>query len=196
MPDPMGDDIAARKIALDMLNHVARSDDLLDAVLEKFAGGQAHISQEDRRLINALVFGVLRWRRRLDWLIKQHASLPPAKISPEIRNILRIALFQVFYLDRVPDFAAVNTAVEMAKRFVSVKSSRFVNGLLRNTLRNRPADMDSILPADPVSAFAIAHSFPDWLIHMWVGRYGLDETRRLCDAMNRIPPLTVRTNTL
>jgi len=192
----MGDDIAARKIALDMLNHLARSDDLLDAVLEKFAGAQADISPEDRRLVNALVFGALRWRRRLDWLIKEHANLPPAKISPEIRNILRIALFQVFYLDRVPDFAAVNTAVEMAKRFVSVKSSRFVNGLLRNTLRNQPADMDSILPADPVSALAIAHSFPDWLVHRWVGRYGLDETRRLCDAMNRIPPLTVRTNTL
>jgi len=193
---PMGDDIAARKIALDMLNHLVRSDDLLDVVLEKFAEAQAGLSPEDRRLINALVFGVLRWRRRLDWLIKEHANLPPAKISPEIRNILRISLFQVFYMDRVPDFAAVNTAVEMAKRFVSVKSSRFVNGLLRNTLRNRPADMDSILPKDPVSALAIAQSFPDWLIHRWVSRYGLDGTYRLCDAMNRIPPVTVRTNML
>lgn len=196
MPETTGDDIAARKLALNILNHLARSDDLLDTVMERFAGGQADLSPEDRRLVNAIVFGVMRWRRLLDHLIKQHAALPPAKISPEIRNILRIALFQIFYLDRVPDFASVNTAVEMAKRFVSVKSSRFVNGLLRNALRNRPTDIQTILPADPVSALAISQSFPDWLIHRWTNRYGFEKTRRLCAAMNEIPPVTVRVNTL
>jgi 16S rRNA (cytosine967-C5)-methyltransferase len=192
----MGDDIAARKIALDILNELSQSDELLDAVLDRFAGVQTGLSPQDRRLVNALVFGVLRWRRRLDWLIKLQANLPPARISPSIRNILRIALFQIFYLDRVPDFASVNTAVDMAKRCVSVKSSRFVNGLLRNTLRNRPADMDSALPNDPVSALAIGQSFPDWLIHRWVSRYGIEDAARLCDAMNRIPPVTVRPNIL
>ncbi len=196
MPEPTGDDIAARKLALDILNHLARSDDMLDTVMERFAGAQADLSAEDRRLANAIVFGVLRRRRLLDQLIKKHAALPPARISPEIRNILRIALFQIFYLDRVPDFASVNTAVEMAKRFVSLKSSRFVNGLLRNTLRNRPADIQSILPADPASALAISQSFPDWLVHRWADRYGLERTRRLCAAMNEIPPVTVRVNTL
>lgn len=196
MPDAKENEIAARKAALDILNMLERSHDLLDTVLERFSGQLATFSPEDRRLTNAIVFGVLRWRRRLDWIIRQKTERPVDKISPDIRNILRIAIFQMLFLDRVPDFAAVNTSVEMAKRLVSVKSSRFVNALLRNTLRKPPSDINTILPDDPIAALAISQSFPDWLIHRWVNRFGMDETRRLCEAMNQIPPVTIRTNTL
>jgi len=197
MPESKGNEIAARKAALDILNALDRGHDLLDKVMEDFAGDRmSALSPEDRRLANAIVFGVLRWRRRLDWIIRQHAAMPLDKISPEIRNILRIALFQMLFLDRVPDFAAVDTSVEIAKRFVSIKSSRFVNGLLRNTLRKLPSDINAILPDDAVAALAVSSSFPDWLIHRWVSRHGIDETARLCEAMNQIPPLTIRTNTL
>ncbi len=196
MPDAKKNEIVARKAALDLLNILEHGHDLLDTLLERLDGERTDFSSEDRRLANALVFGVLRWRRRLDWIISQNAAMAPEKISPAIRNILRIALFQIFFLDRVPDFAAVNTAVEMAKRFVSIKSSRFVNALLRNTLRKVSSDISALLPDDPIAALAISQSFPDQLIHRWVNRFGLHEATRLCEAMNQIPPITIRTNTL
>ena len=197
MPNPKDTDITARKAALDILNTLDQGRDLLDTAMESVSGQpSAGFSPPDRKLVNAIVFGVLRWRRRIDWIIGQYAAIPEKKISPEIMNILRIALFQIFFLDRVPDYAVVNTAVEMAKRLVSVKSSRFVNGVLRNLLRNRPFDLATVLPEDPLMALAVSQSFPDWLIRRWVDRFGISETGRLCEAMNQIPPVTVRANTL
>lgn len=207
------DTTAARKAALDILIRLEKTNELLDTVLDtvldsvlnsiadterSVQAGEAFtdFSPPDRRLINAIVFGVLRWRRRLDCLIRHYAARPGTRISPEIMNILRMAVFQMFYLDRVPDFAVVNTSVEMAKQYVSVKSSRFVNGLLRNMLRNPVADIKTVLPRDPARALAISQSFPDWLVRRWISRFGLEEAARLCAAMNEIPPVTVRTNTL
>ena len=204
-PQAMTDNTAARNAALDILIRLEKTNELLDNVLDivldsgrSAKAGEAFtgFSPPDRRLINAIVYGVLRWRRRLDHLILQYAAQPGTRISPEIMNILRMAAFQMFYLDRVPDFAVVNTSVEMAKQRVSVKSSRFVNGLLRNMLRNPVADIASILPDNPARALAIAQSFPDWLVRRWIARFGHEEAARLCTAMNEIPPVTVRTNTL
>ena len=196
MPDKKESPIESRKAAMDILAALEKSDELLDTIIDRFSHEHTALSPQDRRLANAIVFGVLRWRRRLDWIIRQYATIAPARISPSIRNILRIALFQIIFLDRVPDFAAVDTAVEMSKKLVSVKASRFVNGLLRNTVRKLPPDIHSILPDDPVAALAISQSFPDWLIHRWINRFGIEETTRLCGAMNQIPPVTIRTNTL
>ncbi len=197
MHQAKGDDTAARKTALDILNALDQGRVLLDTVMQSVPGQPPEgFSSQDRRLINAIVYGVLRWRRRLDWIIGHYLTLPENKISPVIRNILRMAVFQVEFLDRVPDFAAVNTAVEMAKRLVSVKSSRFVNGVLRNMLRKPPLDLNAVLPENPAAALAVSQSFPDWLIHRWTKRFGISQTARLCEAMNQIPPVTVRTNTL
>ena len=196
MSDAKGNPIDARKTALDILTVLEKSHDLLDTVLERFSHDLAALSSPDRRLANAIVFGVMRWRRRLDWIIRKNTTVAAAKISPAVQNILRIALFQILFLDRVPDFAAVDTAVEMTKKLVSFKASRFANGLLRNTVRKLPPDINSILPDDPAAALAISQSFPDWLIHRWISRFGIEETTRLCEAMNQIPPVTIRTNTI
>ncbi|MFO7838853.1 MAG: 16S rRNA (cytosine(967)-C(5))-methyltransferase RsmB [Desulfosalsimonadaceae bacterium] len=189
--------IKARKAALDILNRLESSRDLLDTVMGAASADRLQeLSLADRRLVNAIVYGVIRWRRLIDWIIVKHAASPEQKIAPRVQNILRIGIFQILFLDRVPDFAAVNTSVEMAKRSVSLRASRFVNGLLRGLLRRRPLDMEALLPREPVRALAISQSFPDWLVLRWVRRFGMDEALALCEALNRIPPLTVRTNTL
>src|SRR6056297_1848732 len=162
MPIPKADDTAARKAALDVLNKLDQTSELLDTVLATRAAELClDFSASDRKLVNAIVYGVLRWRRRLDWIIKQYAAMPVSRISPRIMNILRMAVFQIIYLDRVPDFAVVNTSVEMAKQLVSVKSSRFVNGILRNILRHPLTAFETSLPTDPIQSLAISQSFPD-----------------------------------
>jgi len=169
----------------------------LDHIVQEMFEKNAHpMTRRDRALFNALVFGVTRWRKRLDWIIGRHSNIPMKKIRPEVQNILRLSLFQIFFLDRIPDSAAVHTAVEMAKKNAPVWTVRFVNGLLRNAIRNRDA-LEYPLPGkDPVASLAVTRSFPEWLIRRWLDRFGYEETRDLCDVINDVPPLTIRTNTL
>jgi 16S rRNA (cytosine967-C5)-methyltransferase len=102
----------------------------------------------------------------------------------------------MIYLDRIPAFAAINTAVEMSKSFSKPWVVRFVNGLLRNAARSYESIPFPDFEKDPVAALTVGKSFPKWLIQRWVKRLGPDETALLCDAINTIPPITVRANVL
>lgn len=138
----------------------------------------AALSRRDRALLTALVYGVTRHRRALDWLIGRCAT----KVDPEIRQHLRVALFQVRYLTRIPRHAAVNEAVELAKK-KGRKAAGFVNAVLR-----KAADLD--LPADP----GVRFSHPDWLLRRWKGRF--DDLEAVLEADNAVLPVTVRPNPL
>ncbi|MFZ0241628.1 MAG: transcription antitermination factor NusB, partial [Desulfobacterales bacterium] len=107
--------LMVRRMALQILSTVDRQRQTLDAILEDFRQKRPLLRQRDRALLQAIVFGVLRWRGRLDFVIGSFSRTPLDKIQPDILTILRIALFQVMFLDRIPVSAAVNTAVELAK---------------------------------------------------------------------------------
>ncbi|MDM8549774.1 16S rRNA (cytosine(967)-C(5))-methyltransferase RsmB [Desulfobacterales bacterium HSG2] len=192
-----------RETALSILNTVDKGRKTLDNILNEVFDEKNPIPKRDRSLINALVYGVLRWRGRLDWIIGHFSKTRLNRIEPEVLNILRIGLFQVIYLDRIPVSAAVNTSVEMAKSARSHKRrslgpwvARFVNGVLRNAVRGYETVPFPDMDKDPLSALAAGKSFPKWLIKRWLNCFGIEETGRLCDAINTIPPITVRTNTL
>ena len=186
----------ARKSALDLLNTLDKGQRTLDSILEDFSRPRALSSKQERALFMALIYGVLRWRGRLDYIISHFSSTRFNKINPSVLNILRLALFQIIYLDRIPDSAAVNTAVEMVKQPGAPWVARYVNGLLRNAARQYQHVAFPDLTKDAVAAMAAKKSFPDWIIKKWLDRYGLQNTALLCDRLNDTPPLTVRTNTL
>lgn len=140
----------------------------------------AALSRRDKALLTTLVYGVTRWRRELDWLIDRCAQ----RVHDEIRQHLRIALFQIRHLDKIPRHAAVNEAVELAKG-VSRKSAGFVNAVLR-----KAADLD--LP----DALGVRTSHPDWLIERWRQRYRGKDLDAILAANNAILPLTIRPNPL
>ena len=185
-----------RAAALIVLDRVDRGKATLDAILDDAASELAGLSRRDRSLFNQLVYGVLRRRLRLDAVVEAYADRPFEKISPPILNILRIGLFQILFMDRIPASAAVNTAVNLVRTRKALKAAGFVNALLRNSLRAPdrfclPDALDS-----PVDHTAITHSFPPWLVSRWIERMGVAETDRLCAAMNTIPPITLRCNRL
>jgi 16S rRNA (cytosine967-C5)-methyltransferase len=186
----------ARTVSLDILNALDQGDDTLDNILEEVLSHHAIFSKKDRALLQAVVYGVLRWRARLDWIIAHFSETALSRIDPKVMNILRVGLFQIIYLDRIPVSAAVNTSVEMAKTITKPYVVRYVNGLLRNAARkyNQVSYPDAKL--DPMLALAVQKSFPDWIVKRWINRFGLEETGLLCDAVNGIPPLTIRCNTL
>ena len=186
----------ARKVALETLNSLDAGHLTLDAVMEDATVNLPAMPRRERALLQALVYGVLRWKGRLDYIISRFSRTALDKIDPRLLNILRLGLFQIIYLDRIPDSAAVNTAVNLAKAAGAPWAAGFVNALLRKASRQHQSVVFPDLKTDPVTALAAGRSFPRWLIKKWLQRYGLEKTAWLCDALNVIAPITVRTNRL
>lgn len=183
-----------RQAACQVLLRIAReggyADRLIDHELEK-----EHLAGPDRGLFPELVFGVLRRRASLDHLLAQLVDKPLATLQPQPLTILRLGLYQLVYLDRVPESAAVNESVNLAKE-MAPRTGGLINAVLRNYLRRK----DSLTFPDPTTnpaAFISArHSQPEWLVAQWLDQLGFPETEALAEAASRQPPLTLRANTL
>lgn len=185
----------ARGTAIKVLNRVERTDSYLDKVLDTELKS-TDLSDLDKGLLTEIVHGVLRWQNRLDWILNgfSHGSFAKAEIN--LKNAMRVALYQILFLDRVPHPAAVNEAVEFVKRIRGEKPAGLVNAVLRNIIRN----IDGIRYPDPaedeVQYLAVYYSQPHWVVKRWLPRFGPEETRSLLQASNERPPLTLRINQL
>ena len=142
----------------------------------------------DHGLLSELVYGTLRWKRRLDHLIAQAADRPLEKIEPALLDPLRIAAYQLFFLDRVPDHAVVHEAVEHARRATHRGGASFANAVLRRLARSRNLDDWPVEDSNPVRALAIELSHPDFLVERWLEQFGQATTRRILNANNRPKP--------
>jgi 16S rRNA (cytosine967-C5)-methyltransferase len=185
-----------RSLAVSVLTELGQGRRTLDAMLDEIGDASGLPDRRDRDLFNALVFGVLRWRGRLDFILSRFSKMPPDRIEPAVMNILRVALFQLVCLTRVPPSAAVNTAVDMAKSRSTPRAAAFVNAVLRKAAAGHAQVGFPDFDQAPVACLAAEHSLPEWLVERWLKRYGPQETRALCASINLIPPLTLRTNTL
>jgi len=161
-----------------------------DALLDE---ARTAFDSRDSAFILELVNGVLRNRTRLDRTIDQFSSHPIAKTDAWTRNILRLAAYQMLFLDRVPVSAAVNTAADLAK--IHGKKHGYVNGLLRNLDRKR-GEIKPPAAADPVERLSNLYSHPAWLVKRWLAHFGAEATEALLASNNRPAPFVVRTNTL
>ena len=161
-----------------------------DRLLERERRG---LDGRDGAFLLELVAGVLRNRARIDWLLDRCSAKPVSTTDDWTRNILRLAAYQLLFLDRVPASAAVNTATEMAK--ARGKKPGYVNGLLRALDRQRESLPLPSSP-DPVERLALLYSHPVWLVRRWSGRFGPAQTEELLRSNNRDAPLVIRTNTL
>ena len=173
---------SARQIAFDLLrqNHDGRYP--LDHWLDQADPLLKGLSRADRALVHALVYGTLRWQGRLDFII-DHLADKPGKIDPRARIILRLALFQLHHMDRIPESAAVHSAVELAKNNRLQWATGFINGLLRRAAR-RPSLPWPDVTMTPDLALSVNLSFPRWLTARWLDRWSEDEVRSLCEAIN------------
>jgi 16S rRNA (cytosine967-C5)-methyltransferase len=155
---------------------------------------QTKLHPRDASLCTEIVYGTLRWRRHLDWRLRPHLERPLAKLDPWVRTLLRLTAYQLFFLDRIPRWAAVDEAVSLARlKARSPGPAEFVNAVLRSLTRSTEPPA---LPATPLEALATRLSFPDWLAARWIARYGVPEAEALMAAMNERPPVTVRVNVL
>jgi len=182
-----------RQIAARVLSQRLTSSEYTENLLET-ALATARLSPPDRGLCHELVCGVVRWQATLDCLIARKTT-PGRDQRPALQNILRLGLYQIFWLDRIPPHAAVNEMVELAKRSGYGSQAGFVNAMLRGYLRETDA-IRKILADMKISQPALGWSHPEWLVNQWRKNFGEDATRALL-AWNNTPPVTyARVNTL
>jgi 16S rRNA (cytosine967-C5)-methyltransferase len=181
--------LIATEILLKVDSRKAYADLLLDHALRNLA-----IADRDRALLTELVYGTLRWRAKIDASLKLYLNRSLSDADPLIRNLLRVTIYQLLFLDKVPDYAAVHEAVELAKAHGGRKVAGFVNAVLRNFLREKDKVADVQRANDWKTALAIEHSHPTWLINKWLDYLGREETEALMRANNEIAPLVLRVN--
>ncbi len=184
-----------RGMAVDILNRVTVTDAYAEPLLDACLSAHYLPNVHDRRLLTELVYGVLRMRGHLDWLIAEFYRGRLASIHPVVLNIIRTGLYQLIYTQRIPLFAVVDEAVKLAKG-LEPQSASLVNAILRTYLRKRDTLIYPSPEADPVAHIATVHSHPPWLVKEWLKSLGQEETLTLCRANNEVPPVFLRVNRL
>lgn len=187
--------ISPREIALKILYDIDINEAYANLALKKHLK-QTDYKVVDRGLITELVYGIMKYRLTVDYIISQFSKVRIKKISPWILNVLRLGVYQIIYLDRVPDAAACNESVKLAKKYGHNASVRFVNGVLRSVSRNKEAISFPDKKQSPIQYLSITSSHPEWMIKNWIDQYGYPFTEELCQANNQVPDLIARVNTL
>lgn len=178
-----------REIVLQILSAVleegAYSHLLLQAVLDKYA----YLDKRQRAFISRLTVGVIERKISLDYILNHYSRTPVKKMKPMIRNSLRMGLYQILYMDAVPDSAACNESVKLiARRYRPLKG--FVNGLLRNIARHRQEALSLLKDASP----GVRYSMPDWLMKEWSKRFGREGCESICKSFLAPRKTCIRVN--
>lgn len=180
-----------RKLAANVLTKIERdgaySNITLAAELK-----DSDMSPENKKLTSALVYGVLDRKITLDYVLSRFMKTPIKKTAPYTLQVLRCALYQIMYMDKIPDSAAVNEAVKLIKKSKESRNSGFVNAVLRSALRE-----EKLLPeGDGVKDLSIRYSCPEWITDSFIKDYGTENAVALLEESLKAPPVTLRVNTV
>lgn len=184
-----------RSIAVDILNRIEEKGAFAEPLLDEALSAQLLSNMNDRRLLTQIVYGTLRMQGRLDWIVSKLYRGSVDNLDIDVRNILRMSLYQLFFTHRIPQFAIVDEAVKVTKK-INAKASGLVNAVLRNAIRKGWEIEYPDSKKSPALYIAVFYSHPLWLVEKWLDLFGFEETAAMCKANNEIPPATVRVNRL
>jgi 16S rRNA (cytosine967-C5)-methyltransferase len=180
----------ARKIAYEVLRRVEAEGAYASDVLHTELG--TGVRPDDAALATELTLGVLRWRGLLDFLLERAPKKPVARLDLPVAIALRMGLYQIRFLERVPARAAVNESVELVKRARKTSAASLVNAVLRRASREAKEPLEKFLPPNISTAarLAVVHSHPEWMVKRWLARFGEPRTVSLLQANNKTPRLS------
>lgn len=182
----------ARQLAYDVLIDIQQNGAYANLALDK-ALLRSKLNKSDRRLATELVYGCTKMQLHLDQIIKSYCDLK--KVDKKTLQLLRMAVYQMTYLEKIPDHAIINETVELSKK-VGLHSDKFINGVLRSMLREEKPIKWPDKRKQRNQYIAKWYSFPQWLIDGWVKEYGFADTERLCEYFNNPAQTWIRVNTL
>ena len=180
-----------RELAVYLLTRVERGGAYADRLL-----ASRHVSElepRDRSFVRELVLGVLRWKLRLDHIIGTYYNNDINSLQLEIRNIIRLGLYQMMFMDSIPDWAAVNESVKMTGNHYSKKTAGLVNAILRRFSRQGEPEISS---SDTIEKLSVEKSCPGWIAKKWIEKFGVETAEALMTSCNKKHPVSIRTNTI
>jgi 16S rRNA (cytosine967-C5)-methyltransferase len=182
-----------RGIAIKILNRIERTDAYLDKMIDSHFK-EAEMSDLDKSLMVEIVHGVIRWKNRLDWVLSgfYHGNYYKSEIN--LKNTLRVAVYQVLFLDKIPEYAIVNEAVDFIKRLNGEKAANLINAVLRNILRSKTEIHYPDPKQENLNYLSVYYSHPSWMVKRWLSRFGFEETEKLLISNNQNPGVTIRIN--
>lgn len=181
-----------RELVLDMLLELEKEQEYANVLLKNVLDKYNYEDARDKAFIKRLFEGTLERRIELDYILDHFSTVSVSKMKPLIRNLLRMSVYQILYMDSVPDSAACSEAVKLAGRRKFSQLKGFVNGLLRNIARNK----DNLTWPDPnknqAEYLSVRYSFPKWLIEKWFSDYGTLKTEKILKGLLEERPVIVR----
>ncbi|MCQ2491691.1 MAG: 16S rRNA (cytosine(967)-C(5))-methyltransferase RsmB [Lachnospiraceae bacterium] len=181
-----------RELALDILVDIDRNKNLSHLAINDTLSNYQYLEKKDRAFLSRLCRGTIENQIQIDYIINQFSKVKVNKCKPVIRAILRMGVYQLRFMDQVPDSAVCNEAVKLAKKRGFKNLTGFVNGVLRTIARSK----DEIKWPDenkkPVQALSVAYSMPEWLVKEWLKEYGMDVTKSMLEAFLIAKPTTIR----
>ncbi len=185
---------SARQTALELLIKSDRSGAFSNLVLDAVLS-QSPLSAQDKRFVSVLYYGVLERKITLDHIISGYSRIRLEKISVDILNIIRLGLYQLSYLDHVPDSAAVNESVKLVEIVRKKSAKGFVNAILRQFIRDQKVIRYPDQETERNTYLSVFYSCPEWLVKRWIADYGLIRTQQILSASLGAAPITLRVNT-
>ncbi|WMJ82096.1 16S rRNA (cytosine(967)-C(5))-methyltransferase RsmB [Clostridium sp. MB40-C1] len=183
----------SREICADILYKVFNQNSYSNIVLKNELN-KCDLNNNDKGLITEIVYGTIKYKYTIDIILNSFIKNGINKIDEYILNILRMSVYQIKYLDKIPNFAVVNEAVELTKKKKSIGASKLVNGVLRNYLRN--LDKKYYNEKNVVEALCFNYSFDKWLVKLFINQYGNEIAEKILSGLNKRPAVTVRVNAL
>lgn len=184
----------ARDVAFEVINKANKKGSYANLLLPKVLD-KSMLQPRDKALATQLAYGTLRNQGTLDWLIKKY-SKTEKRINGKVMDILRLGAYQVYYLDRIPDSAAINEAVELSKKHFPKAVSSYINAVLRKVSTGKDAVDFKPLKQDFVQYLSIKYSHPLWISKILLDRFGKRTAEAICKSDNDTPVLNLRVNTL
>ncbi len=192
----MTNGVSVRELVLDILIEVNEKEQYSHLVIRDVLNKYQYLEKQERAFLTRLAEGTIEHMLEMDFIINSFSKVKVKKMKPLIRNLLRMSVYQLKYMDSIPDAAVCNEAVKLARKRGFGQLRGFVNGVLRNIARelNHLQYPDEKL--EPVRFLEVTYSVPAWMVEQWIKDYGYEKTKSICESFLKERPITIRTNLL
>ena len=190
----MTNGVSVRELVLDILMEVNEKEQYSHLVIRDVLNKYQYLEKQERAFLTRLAEGTIEHMLEMDFIINSFSKVKVKKMKPLIRNLLRMSVYQLKYMDSIPDAAVCNEAVKLAKKRGFGQLRGFVNGVLRNIARELSHLQYPDEKLEPVRYLEVMYSVPAWMVEQWIADYGYEQAKRICESFLKDRPITIRTN--
>ena len=190
----MTNGVSVRELVLDVLMEVNEKEQYSHLVIRDVLNKYQYLEKQERAFLTRLAEGTIEHMLEMDFIINSFSKVKVNKMKPLIRNLLRMSVYQLKYMDSIPDAAVCNEAVKLAKKRGFAQLRGFVNGVLRNIARELSNLQYPDEKLEPVRFLEVTYSVPAWMVEQWIKDYGYEQAKSICESFLKERPITIRTN--